>query len=57
MGNTNLQMGMDRIDNTIKSLNKQSIQPNRIKNKQLIKLKQTIKVKLIGKIIFLVFYL
>ena len=35
MGNTNLQMGMDWIDNATKSLNKQSIQPNRIG--QLIK--------------------
>ena len=28
MGDTNLEMGMDRIDNAIKSLNRQSIQPN-----------------------------
>ena len=40
-GDTNLQMGMGWIDNAIKSLIKQSIQSNRIK--QLIKLKQTIK--------------
>ena len=43
MGSTNLQMGMDRIDNAIKSLNKQAIQPNWTKNKQLIELKQFVK--------------